>query len=222
MKAHTQRAFTIIELLVVVSIIALLVGILLPAIGKAREQANLTRSQANLRQLAIAAQTYAAEFADRQYTSIDDTISTYGDDYVSAVNGFFNANGYVPSIELGRDANGVQWFLNTYISAPYDWDGGPFTDFGAFRVINAEAFNQYVGGSFVDPVFYAPKDRVVTEAMQEWTESPGTFDPGGGSDPMVQLHHLARSDVQSTGVLIKDRVCRSVDSQHGAQVSFIE
>ena len=61
-KAHTQRAFTIIELLVVVSIIALLVGILLPAIGKAREQANLTKSQANLRQMAIAHQTYGAEF----------------------------------------------------------------------------------------------------------------------------------------------------------------
>ena len=54
----TKRAFTIIELLVVVSIIALLVGILLPAIGKARDQGKLTISQANLRNLGTAHEAF--------------------------------------------------------------------------------------------------------------------------------------------------------------------
>ena len=60
----------------VVSIIALLIGILLPAIGKARDQARLTLSQTNMRNLATAHETYAAEWADRQFTLIADKVTT--------------------------------------------------------------------------------------------------------------------------------------------------
>ncbi len=78
MRRAGARAFTVIELLVVVSIIALLVGILLPAIGKARDQARTTISQANLRNLSSAHAGYAAEWNDRQLTFCDDNASHYG------------------------------------------------------------------------------------------------------------------------------------------------
>jgi competence protein ComGC len=58
--ARVSRAFTIIELLVVIGVITLLVAILLPMIGRSREVANRVQCAANLRNLGAAAHLFAS------------------------------------------------------------------------------------------------------------------------------------------------------------------
>ena len=56
-----KKGFTLIELLVVMVIIALLVGLLLPALGRAQEEARKTQCRSNLRQIGLAMTMYAAD-----------------------------------------------------------------------------------------------------------------------------------------------------------------
>ena len=102
MSKDHPRGFTIVELLVVVSIISLLIALLLPAVQKGRDKALISQSIANLKNLASANEVYAGDWGDRQFTTIPDD--------VGLANG--NCTNYLAQIAcppqqfLGFDVNG--------------------------------------------------------------------------------------------------------------------
>jgi len=69
-SARIERAFALIELLVVMSIIGLLTGLLFPVLARARENARLTACSANLRQLGFCMTMYVDD-ADQRFPQAD-------------------------------------------------------------------------------------------------------------------------------------------------------
>jgi prepilin-type N-terminal cleavage/methylation domain-containing protein len=80
-----RKAFTLVELLVVISIIALLLAILMPSLQRAREQAKFLICKNNVHQFSIAVAAYAAEY-DNYVPPLD---PWYNDSFTGSIDVIF-------------------------------------------------------------------------------------------------------------------------------------
>lgn len=154
-----RRGFTLIELLCVCGVIALLTGLMLPALSGAREAGRVAACSSNLRQLVLAGDVYATD----------------------------NRANYAPGA-ADFLANRTRWFgARASLSQPFDNEGGPLSDYlgstGGAAVrrcpsftpsVSAAAFERGCGGYGYNNAFVGVRGRLNGNAWSVETDRSGS------------------------------------------------
>lgn len=98
------RAFTLVELLVVIGIIAVLVSILLPALTRAHRHAQMLECASNLKQVGLAWNMYASE----NDSWVAPLARKYGDHWAAPI------SGNQTNLNVGVNDNDYRWFHYLY------------------------------------------------------------------------------------------------------------
>ncbi len=182
-KKH--QGFTLIELLVVISIIALLIALLLPALARAKDEANSIGCQAKLRSLGQLTLEYASSYED----AIPPSSVNYEGTWIDLL---FQMYAGPPVTINEKQQSGAAAPNNGY------WLGAWHNGFISFNSgTQASAFEQKYNGLFIDP---ASTLQVGHNWDNSYASNPQVFilNPNYGSKyPQIQV--LKASQIPNPG-----------------------
>jgi prepilin-type N-terminal cleavage/methylation domain-containing protein/prepilin-type processing-associated H-X9-DG protein len=189
-----KRAFTLIELLVVIAIIALLIAVLLPSLSRARENAKAVACLSNLRQLGLAAQTYAAS-NDNRYPSSALAPSFTATSFVSVAWDFTTSTDFTTSISTATPGLLWQGSSNAKIqqcpsfTGSANWASDPYTGYN----YNAS----YIGRDSTSSITTPPRTTDLTHPQSTALFGDGQF--AGGANKFMRSPFASPFDAAFSG-----------------------
>lgn len=147
-RCHT--GFTLIELLIVVTVIGTLLGVLVPSLGRASVSARSVKCRTQLRQMAVAAETYAMEnrgsYPPAQHEQRDDegnltALVTW------EITTLLSPHQHVPGI-LWEEAGAMQIQQCPSYEGPDNWTDAPYTGYN----YNTSYIGHGLGETVAEPI----------------------------------------------------------------------
>lgn len=198
MRTHRRgQGFTLVELLVVITIITLLISILLPAVGTARRQARVSRCVANMKQHAQGIANYASQNKDTILNSPISNASNnaeliaigakgqvafrFGNQYIPtanwvvspALNSFYTSVGLASSAAVLADLNSPQTWSGSNSGTG---NGADITT--AYMLPMAEYMVEGEGTAILQDVFACPSDKRLFEDWKKLKDGIRTGSQG--------------------------------------------
>jgi len=159
MRRHLRRrAFTLVELLVVIGIIALLVSILLPTLNRAREAANKVKCLSNLRQMGQANAMYVSQWKGWAVPAImGNGKDTFPGTTIKVRAAWHNNNAFRRNLNVGEwvPKNNQKDRMPDGLLCPSAWQARQFNNKQGGQINHSYGYN-------VRHLNYAPKPLIVT------------------------------------------------------------
>lgn len=160
MRKNNSSAFTLIELLIVITIIAVLASIALPAYNGIQERANQTKDLSNGKQIALALKLFASDNNGAYPSKIPTTVSS---DYASAA-----------AAPLPSNSNDCFWWLFPSYLQSED-----------IFVVSGSKWTPSSPDNVLDPATAATRDKTLHAGENNFAYVAGLTDTANSSFPLL-------------------------------------